>query len=231
MSETTGFQQTCWSLEVEPTDLSSSSKKKKKKKKKTTTTTDKSFGRDKDGFPDILVPKAKLLTYTKFNHVLPPCQDSGVDYEYRELLSRALSMLRENNLEVPEEKRRRVVMMPPQVLAEGIHNNTVCVNFSDLCRMMNRKPDHVMSVLLAEIGTGGSLDKQQRLVMKASVSPKDFKAMFRRYIDTYVVCSCCRSPDTALAEENRRSVLRCEMIPGCSSAVWLSSTHKEQLKN
>jgi len=54
-------------------------------------------------------------------------------------------------------------------------------NYYSLSRM-HRQPEHVMMFLLAEMGTSGSLDGQQRLVIKGRFAPKNFEAILRRYI-------------------------------------------------
>ncbi|KAJ8765548.1 hypothetical protein K2173_014670 [Erythroxylum novogranatense] len=137
-----------------------------------------------------------------------PWEGSDRDYEYEELLGRVFNILRENNPELAGD-RRRTVMRPPQVLREGT-KKTVFVNFMDLCKTMHRQPDHVMAFLLAELGTSGSLDGQQRLVVKGRFAPKNFEGILRRYINEYVICIGCKSPDTILSKENRLFFLRCE---------------------
>ena len=52
---------------------------------------------------------------------------------------------------------------------------------------MHRQPDHVMAFLLAELGTSGSLDGQQRLVVKGRVAPKNFEGILRRYVSKYLI--------------------------------------------
>ncbi|XP_057789695.1 eukaryotic translation initiation factor 2 subunit beta-like isoform X2 [Salvia miltiorrhiza] len=135
-------------------------------------------------------------------------EGSDRDYEYEELLGRVFNILRENNPELAGD-RRRTVMRPPQVLREGT-KKTVFVNFMDLCKTMHRQPEHVMTFLLAEMGTSGSLDGQQRLVVKGRFAPKNFEGILRRYINEYVICNGCKSPDTILSKENRLFFLRCE---------------------
>jgi translation initiation factor 2 subunit 2 len=44
-----------------------------------------------------------------------------------------------------------------------------------------------MMFLLAEMGTSGSLDGQQRLVIKGRFAPKNFEAILRRYISKFAV--------------------------------------------
>ncbi|WZZ21892.1 hypothetical protein YC2023_123279 [Brassica napus] len=111
-----------------------------------------------------------------------PWEGSDRDYIYDELLGRVFNILRENNPELAGD-RRRTVMRPPQVLREGT-KKTVFVNFMDLCKTMHRQPDHVMNFLLAELGTSGSLDGQQRLVVKGRFAPKNFEGILRRYLST-----------------------------------------------
>ncbi|XP_057467328.1 eukaryotic translation initiation factor 2 subunit beta-like [Actinidia eriantha] len=50
---------------------------------------------------------------------------------------------------------------------------------------MHRQPEHVMIFLLAEIGTNGSLDGQQGLVVKGRFAPKNFEGILRRCINEY----------------------------------------------
>ncbi|KAF5470318.1 hypothetical protein F2P56_010838 [Juglans regia] len=180
-------------------------KKKKKKAVETSSFNDESgdagedvddhAGEDEEGEGTVLQPRY-------------PWEGSDRDYEYEELLGRVFNILRENNPELAGD-RRRTVMRPPQVLREGT-KKTVFVNFMDLCKTMHRQPDHVMAFLLAELGTSGSLDGQQRLVVKGRFAPKNFEGILRRYINEYVICLGCKSPDTILSKENRLFFLRCE---------------------
>lgn len=50
---------------------------------------------------------------------------------------------------------------------------------------MHRQPEHVMTFLLSEMGTSGSLDGQQRLVVKGRFAPKNFEGILRRYVSEY----------------------------------------------
>ncbi|CAL5333919.1 unnamed protein product [Camellia sinensis] len=180
-------------------------KKKKKKPVQTDVLSDEKenlgddfddhIGEDEEGEGIILQPQF-------------PWEGSDRDYEYEELLGRVFNILRENNPELAGD-RRRTVMRPPQVLREGT-KKTVFVNFMDLCKTMHRQPEHVMTFLLAEMGTSGSLDGQQRLVVKGRFAPKNFEGILRRYVNEYVICNGCKSPDTILSKENRLFFLRCE---------------------
>jgi len=58
-----------------------------------------------------------------------------------------------------------------QVAREGT-KKTVFTNFMDLCKAMNRNNEHVSAYLLAELGTSGSLDGQQRLSGQGPIPAK-----------------------------------------------------------
>ncbi|PWA50061.1 Translation initiation factor IF2/IF5 [Artemisia annua] len=137
-----------------------------------------------------------------------PWEGTDRDYKYEELLGRVFHILREHNPELAGD-RRRTVMRPPQVLREGT-KKTVFANFMELCKSMHRQPEHVMTFLMAELGTSGSLDGQQRLVVKGRFAPKNFEGILRRYVNEYVICNGCKSADTILSKENRLFFLRCE---------------------
>lgn len=77
------------------------------------------------------------------------------------------------------------VLRLQQVAREGT-KKTVFTNYMELCKAMNRQPEHVQMFLMAELGTSGSLDGQQRLVVKGRFQPKAFEGVLRRYVNEYV---------------------------------------------
>ncbi|KAJ0778829.1 putative translation initiation factor IF2/IF5 [Helianthus annuus] len=139
-----------------------------------------------------------------------PWEGTDRDYKYEELLSRVFHTLRESNPELAGEKRKTILKIP-EVLREGT-KKTVFVNLVDICKMMHRQPDHVMTFLLAELGTSGSLDGQQRLVVKGRFAPKSFEGILRRYMNEYVICNSCKGGDTRIEKdkENRLIFLKCD---------------------
>ncbi|KAF5199380.1 Eukaryotic translation initiation factor 2 subunit beta [Thalictrum thalictroides] len=181
--------------------------KKKKKKPVETDFLNEDNGDDKESTDDKIAEDEEgegiILEQSRY-----PWEGTDRDYQYEELLGRVFNILRENNPELAGD-RRRTVMRPPQVLREGT-KKTVFVNFMDLCKTMHRQPEHVMTFLLAELGTSGSLDGLQRLVVKGRFAPKNFEGILRRYVNEYVICNGCKSPDTILSKENRLFFLRCE---------------------
>ncbi|KAJ4704211.1 eukaryotic translation initiation factor 2 beta subunit [Melia azedarach] len=124
------------------------------------------------------------------------------------LPGRLFNFLLENNPELAGD-RRRTVMRLPQVLREGT-KKTIFVNFTDLCKTMHRQPEYVMTFLLAEMGTSGSLDGQQRLVVKGRFSPKNFEGILRTYINDMSNIVAAKVQIRFLRKENCLLFLRCE---------------------
>lgn len=149
---------------------------------------------------------------------LPWDDGTGRDYSYAELLGRVFGILRANNPDLTGEKRR-TLLKPPQVAREGT-KKTVFTNFAELCRAMNRAPDHVQSFLLAELGTSGNTDAQDRLIVKGRFLPKAFEGVLRRYVNEYVLCAACKSADSLLDRDSATRVmfLRCQAC-GASRTV------------
>jgi translation initiation factor 2 subunit 2 len=147
-----------------------------------------------------------------------PWSGTTREYNYEELLGRVFGILSEKNPELAGTKKR-VLLKPPNVLREGT-KKTVFANFMELSSMMNRNSEHVQQFLLAELGTSGSLDGSNRLILKGRFQPKAFEVTLRRYINEYVLCHSCKSMDTLLDKDSatRLSYLRCQQC-GASRSV------------
>eukprot|EP00197_Chlamydomonas_leiostraca_P003140 CAMPEP_0202869184 /NCGR_PEP_ID=MMETSP1391-20130828/12100_1 /ASSEMBLY_ACC=CAM_ASM_000867 /TAXON_ID=1034604 /ORGANISM="Chlamydomonas leiostraca, Strain SAG 11-49" /LENGTH=287 /DNA_ID=CAMNT_0049549461 /DNA_START=76 /DNA_END=939 /DNA_ORIENTATION=- len=196
-------------------DFAKKKKKKKKVRKEEEFGDDGEAGEEGGAGEDEGVAKAKAGAAGSF-----PWSGSDRDYTYEELLDRVFGILREKNPELTGE-RRRTVLKPPQVAREGT-KKTVFTNFMDLCKAMNRQPEHVSMYLLAELGTSGSLDGQQRLIVKGRFLPKSFETVLRRYVNEYVLCPGCKSVDTLLDKDSatRLMHLRCQQ---CSASRTVSA--------
>ncbi|KAF9357039.1 hypothetical protein BGX26_004335 [Mortierella sp. AD094] len=151
---------------------------------------------------------------------------SNRDYTYTELLSRVFKILRQNNPELAGEKKRYTIV-PPSVMRDG-NKKTVFANVADICKRMHRQPEHVIQFLFAELGTSGSIDGSQRLVIKGRFQQKQIEAVLRRYIVEYVTCKTCKSPDTLLTKENRLFFLQCEACGSTRSVSAIKSGFQAQ---
>mmetsp|Transcript_18236 Transcript_18236/g.18302 ORF Transcript_18236/g.18302 Transcript_18236/m.18302 type:complete len:237 (+) Transcript_18236:114-824(+) len=120
-------------------------------------------------------------------------------YTYSQLLDRVTDFLHENNPELTDKKRH--TMKPPQLMRVGT-KKTLWVNFQEICKMMRRSHEHVFQFMMAELGTEGSIDGNQRLVIRGKFVPKYIESLLRKYIVEYVTCQMCRSFNTSLTRDS-----------------------------
>lgn len=137
-----------------------------------------------------------------------PWQGTDRDYTYQELLGRVFRTLRLQNPALSGDKKK-YTMVPPIVQRDG-SKKTVFANVLEICKRMHRQPEHVIQYLFTELGTVGSMDGSQRLVIRGRFQPKQIENVLRRYIVEYVTCKTCRSPNTLLTKENRIYFMTCE---------------------
>lgn len=135
-------------------------------------------------------------------------QGTDRDYSYQELLGRVFKTLRSQNPALSGEKKK-FTMVPPQVARDG-SKKTVFANVVDICKRMRRQPEHVIAFLFAELGTIGSVDGTQRLVIRGRFQPKQIENVLRRYITEYVICKTCKRPETLLSKKDRIFFVTCE---------------------
>ncbi|KAI8850613.1 domain found in IF2B/IF5-domain-containing protein [Chytridium lagenaria] len=140
------------------------------------------------------------------------------DYTYKELLTRVFQILRQNNPDLAGEKKR-YTLVPPQVMREGT-KKTMFANVVEISKRMRREPDHLIQYLFAELGTTGSIDGGQRLIIKGRFQQKQIENILKRYIVEYVTCKTCKSGDTLLSKENRLFFLQCQ---SCGSTKSVSA--------
>ncbi|KAL5291039.1 EIF2S2 family protein [Megaselia abdita] len=144
---------------------------------------------------------------------------SDRDYTYDELLKRVFEIILDKNPDMAGGRKPKFVMRPPQVLRVGT-KKTSFANFTDICKTLHRQPKHLLDFLLAELGTSGSMDGNQQLIIKGRFQPKQIENVLRRYIKEYVTCHTCRSPETILQKDTRLFFLQCE---SCGSRCSVAS--------
>lgn len=95
---------------------------------------------------------------------------SDRDYTYSELLTRISKALRANNPELGGEKKK-INMVLPIVNREGTKKCSF-TNVMEVCKKLSRSSDHVIQFLLAELGTTGSIDQSQALIIRGRFQQK-----------------------------------------------------------
>ncbi|KAJ7360549.1 eukaryotic translation initiation factor 2 [Desmophyllum pertusum] len=197
---------------VDNLDFSFSTKKKKKKKKVLVEEPDMADIGDTQALENGADSDLDDADMLDDNDEIGPAW-SDRDYTYEELLTRAFDIMRAKNPEMVTGKRRKI------------------------CKILHRQPKHLLAFLMAELGTSGSIDGNNQLIIKGRFQQKQIENVLRRYIKEYVTCHTCRSPDTILQKETRLFFIQCETCGSRRSVASIKSgfqaiTQKRaQLKN
>lgn len=182
-------------------------KLKKKKKKKTVKA-------DVDEFE-------KQLQEAGIDESAVPETNSKADLiPYSELLDRFYGILKEKNPELAGGQQQKLKIPPPEVLRDG-NKKTVFANIQQIAQVLQRNPSHLIQYLFAELGTSGSIDGEQRLIIKGRFQDKNIEGVLRRYIQEYVICRTCKSMNTELKREaaNRLHFLVCKACGSTKSVT------------
>ncbi|MEC8541239.1 MAG: translation initiation factor IF-2 subunit beta [Candidatus Thermoplasmatota archaeon] len=124
------------------------------------------------------------------------------DFDYEALLDRAREKIPDNI-----SSKSRWKLPEPQILIEG--SNTIFRNFNEVVSMMDRDDNHVYQYILNDLGTSGSRDGP-RARFKGRIPPKRIKKTIVNYVNSFIICSQCSSPDTMFVKEERTTLLKCQ---------------------
>lgn len=196
---------------------------KKKKKKKAVKSDVKDDSAESTAFTSPAVSSISSVAATGPQEVgVLAAGEEERDYTYMELLERVFALLRDKNPNLTVRKRH--VMPPPQLVRVGTRR-TMWANFAQICQLMHRSLEHVMSFLLAELGTEGSIDGNQRLIIKGRFQPKQIESLLKKYIIEYVTCHMCRNPETTLTRDSltRLYFIQCESCQSTRSVAPIKS--------
>ncbi|KAI7889300.1 domain found in IF2B/IF5-domain-containing protein [Mucor mucedo] len=153
---------------------------------------------------------------------------SDRDYSYDELLDRVFNILKQNNPELAGEKKKYTIV-PPSIHREG-NKKTIFANVTEISKRLHRPAEHVIQFLFAELGTTGSIDGGQRLIIKGRFQQKQIENVLRRYIVEYVTCKTCKSPNTIMTKDNRLYFVTCEHCGSTRSVSAIKTGFKAQTK-
>jgi translation initiation factor 2 subunit 2 len=182
--------------------------KKKKKPKKVKVLPEDEGEHAQGGTSEDPLAAAEAAAFELGRMNLIDAKNEWPDYTYEDLIGLVFGIMREKNPDLGGDKKK-FVMKPPQVARAG-SKKTAFTNYSEICKLLKRQPKHVLQFLLAELGTTGSIDGNQCLIVKGRFQQKHFESVLRKYIKEYVTCHTCKSSDTDLIKDTRLYFLQCK---------------------
>lgn len=121
-----------------------------------------------------------------------------VDEEYLRLL---------DNIYSYKKKTEANRFDPPAVKVENTSQKTF-VYLNDFASYIKRPVNHIFKFLLHEFLTSGSVEKD-RVMLTGRFSPKQVQDKLKLYLQKYVYCKVCSSPDTEMIKQGKIYVIRC----------------------
>ena len=131
--------------------------------------------------------------------------------EYEKLLKRIEKNLTKNS----KVTDSRFELPPVDVMWEG--QRTYLRNFSDFPKIMRRDSAKLLQYLSKEFAVPAERIGDSAMFVGRR-DPDDFTRLLKIYVNEYIMCPTCKSPDTRTEKEKRISFLICEAC-GAKSTI------------
>jgi len=130
---------------------------------------------------------------------------------YEKLLKRINGERSKNSAETDS----RFELPPVDVMWEG--QRTYLRNFSDFPKIMRRDSAKLLQYLSKEFAVPAERIGDSAMFVGRR-DPDDFTRLLKIYVNDYIMCPTCKSPDTRTEKEKRISFLICEAC-GAKSTI------------
>lgn len=89
-----------------------------------------------------------------------------------------------------------------------------------MCVALDRKHDHMMSYIAAELGTEATLGPENNMILQGKFQGKTIEKLYKKYLEQYVKCTNCKGYQTKLEKDasTRLYMLECKAC-GASKSV------------
>lgn len=132
-----------------------------------------------------------------------------MSYNYDNLLKRARS-------QIPEVAAKRERLELPRLRMSVIGMRTIIYNFKEVADALNRDPQHIVKFLTGEMATAAT-SQEGRVIFQGKFNIDTLTTLLQRYMESFIVCSVCKRPDTKVVREKRLSFIVCEACGAKSS--------------
>ena len=130
---------------------------------------------------------------------------------YEKLLKRIDNERSKNSAEIDS----RFELPPVDVMWEG--QRTYLRNFSDFPKIMRRDSAKLLQYLSKEFAVPAERIGDSAMFVGRR-DPDDFTRLLKIYVNEYIMCPTCKSPDTRTEKDKRISFLICEAC-GAKSTI------------
>lgn len=144
--------------------------------------------------------------------------EGHVTYEYTDLLERINKLLKDKNPQLAEGGKAKKDE-DPYVVRLGT-TKTAWQNFDAMVTALDRKHEHLLSYMAAELGAEATLGPENNMILQGKFLGKHIERLYKKYLETYVRCTNCKQYQTKLEKDpsTRLYMLECKSC-GASRSV------------
>jgi translation initiation factor 5 len=119
--------------------------------------------------------------------------------------------------------RYRMPRLLIKVEGKNTGTKTVLTNITQVSRALQRETEEIIKFFCYNLGVKTSFAKDpDRAIMSGTHSAKELQNRLKVYIEHFIVCSCCRSPDTNYSFKGSTLSLNCL---SCGSMETINHNH------
>ena len=130
--------------------------------------------------------------------------------DYESLLKRLQGQLKNTS----RKEASRLEIPSPQIIWVG--QRTIFRNFIEFPKALRRDPEKLLLYLNKELASAGYI-AGERVIFLGRKEPSSFGTLIDRYVEEYVICPVCGSPDTRTEKNKKLGFLLCEACGARSS--------------
>ena len=150
--------------------------------------------------------KAKEIAVSKSketdSHILKSKDIEKLDISYNPLLDRLYMALPTKTKET-----NRFELPKAQSMIQG--KQTIWKNFVKVAKDLDRDQNLLYKFVMKEISTSSTIINNQSLVLNGVFDNHKINIILDKFINTYVLCSACKKPDTSISTHNNIKILKC----------------------
>lgn len=119
-----------------------------------------------------------------------------------------MNLLERAKKNLPETVEYKGRFSPPMINSFIQGNKTIITNLKDISKYLNRDFNHLVKFFVKEFACS-YLVKDDRLILTGRFNGRKLNEKLEKYINTYVICKECGSPDTKLERKDNILYLKC----------------------
>lgn len=148
-------------------------------------------------------------------------------YSYDMLLKRVYAFIERDNPDQLRRNRNARLKLPALNMCRYKTTRTNWSNFYQVCQVMERPLDHVMTFIERELAVHASINRNRHLILPTRIESRRMGQILHKYVVNYVMCVRCNSHRTAMRKDRVRRITFMECTE-CQAQTAVKSVHTQR---